>query len=101
MGGVNLDLIRHHAAAIMEASPVKYVREANLHGALFEETQDGSISSADTNFFVDHDEPLQALQLVLDRDISWPFGELTEGHEFLMIVGQPSLGLDERNSSDF
>lgn len=70
----------------MKSSPVEYVQNAQLRGSLFH-PGDGSdlVSCADTGFFVDHDEPLEALTWV--REImDWPLGELLDGHEFIMII---------------
>lgn len=102
---VNLEMIRTHAHAILSSSPVGYVREAKPHGALFEQVQDGSVSSAFTNFYVDHAEPLAALDEVRCKGIPWPFGELPEGHEFLVLVkgkepGRGNRGR-EQESSEF
>lgn len=83
---VKLDFIKEHASELIAASPVDYVRNAKLHGVLFDGAQDGSISSADTKFLVDHTEPLLALELVKGAGINWPFGTLARGHEFLIII---------------
>lgn len=70
----------------MRHSPVEYVQNGRLVGSLFDEaTSDGSVSSADTGFFVDHAEPLQTLNHVKSTS-QWPLGELLEGHEFLMLT---------------
>lgn len=70
----------------MSASPVRYIRDALLHGSLFEDdVTDGSISSIYTGFFVDHTEPDEVLHNVRQSTV-WPFGELAEGCEFLLIV---------------
>jgi hypothetical protein len=37
---------------------------------------DGGISCADTQFWVDHGEPLEALQLIKEKGAIWPFGNL-------------------------
>ncbi len=47
----------------MAGSPIPYVREVRLCGSLFQPdgaSQSGLISGVDTNFFVDHEEPLRA-----------------------------------------
>ena len=46
----------------------------------------GAISSVDTNFFVDHAEPLKALNRVREGGLDWPLGELLDGHEFLLMI---------------
>lgn len=70
----------------MKQSPIEYVGNAVLRGNLFEpDDTSGVISSACTNFFVDHAEPLEALHWVR-QGLSWPLGELLEGHEFLLMI---------------
>lgn len=70
----------------MKVSPVKYVRDAKLQGKLFNpEDTSGRICCVDSGFFVDHQEPLQALAFVRDA-MEWPLGELFDGHEFLLIL---------------
>ncbi len=99
---VDLTMTQDHARAIMDSCPVQYVKEAKLHGSLFGEVDDGSVSCADTQFWVDHEEPLKALDAVRAKGIAWPFGELPEGHEFLVLV--KARGKDSRadkKSSEF
>ncbi|KAJ5894754.1 hypothetical protein N7495_006445 [Penicillium taxi] len=84
---VDLTMTQEHAASIMASSPIKYVRTARLHGSIFDDnTHDGTVSCADTQFWVDHEEPLETLASVRANGIVWPFGELLEGHEFLIMV---------------
>ena len=58
-----------------------------LHGSLFEKdcVPSGAVSTLYTEFYVNHDEPLAALQ-IFKASRKWPLGELLEGHEFLIIV---------------
>ncbi|KAF1351542.1 hypothetical protein EJ07DRAFT_168939 [Lizonia empirigonia] len=83
---VSLNFIKDNAESIMKASPVDYAPNAQLRGSLFH-AEDGSglVSCADTGFFVDHEEPLEALAWVREI-IDWPLGELLGGHEFIMII---------------
>jgi hypothetical protein len=84
---VDLEMTKYHARAVMDTCPVGYVKEAKPRGALFEgDGKDGSISCADTQFCVDHEEPLQALESVREKGSAWRFGELPDGHEFLVLV---------------
>lgn len=70
----------------MKASPVRYVREAKLRGKLFDPKDDsGLVSSVDTGFYVDHEEPLEALAW-LRESMDWPLGELFDGYEFILIL---------------
>ena len=85
----HLEFIHEHANAIMKASPVEYVRNAELRGGLFDPKEiNGAISSVYTELFVDHDEPLQALESVR-KSMEWPLGDLLEGYEFLLILNRP------------
>lgn len=62
-----------------------------LHGSLFnKDCTSGAGSSVFTEFYVDHDEPLAALQVFKERG-KWSddMGELLEGHEFLIILALP------------
>lgn len=77
-------MAKEHGAGIMAASPVKYVRDAKLKGSIFG-IDDGTVCCADTNFWVDHAEPLAILAEVKNK-VTWPFGELPEGCEFLVLV---------------
>ncbi|KAF2871071.1 hypothetical protein BDV95DRAFT_628954 [Massariosphaeria phaeospora] len=81
-----LDFIRQHAGAVMEASPIGYIKNAKLRGSLFDtEETNGAVSSVYTQFFVDHTEPLEALAWVREG-MDWPLGELLDGYEFLFLL---------------
>ncbi|KAI1739674.1 hypothetical protein F4680DRAFT_421165 [Xylaria scruposa] len=82
----SLDFIAKNAGSIMKASPVLYIRDSRLRGALFDDKDStGLVSGVDTEFLVDHDEPLEALNKV--RELwDWPLGELPDGHEYLLII---------------
>ncbi|ORY17093.1 hypothetical protein BCR34DRAFT_622053 [Clohesyomyces aquaticus] len=81
-----LDFIRQHAGAVLEASPVGYIKKAKLRGSLFDaEETNGAVSSVYTQFFVDHTEPLEALAWVREG-MEWPLGDLLGGHEFLFLL---------------
>ncbi|KAF8420715.1 hypothetical protein EV426DRAFT_611905 [Tirmania nivea] len=83
---LDLDYIRDNASGILASSPIEYLRTAKLSGSLFSELDNsGLICGVDTNFFVDHTEPLQALKEVR-RFREWPLGDLIDGCEFLVIV---------------
>lgn len=71
----------------MGASPITYVRDAKLRGSVFTPGDtSGLVSSVDSGFFVDHNEPFEALTRVRRREMHWPLGELFDGYEFLIIV---------------
>ncbi|EFW14307.1 hypothetical protein D8B26_007052 [Coccidioides posadasii str. Silveira] len=83
---VSLNFIAENAEAIMKVSPISYVREAKLCGSLFEpEDPTGLICGVNTGFFVDHEEPLEALKMVKETWV-WPFGDLLDGHEYLLVL---------------
>lgn len=70
----------------MSASPVRYVKEARLHGSLFDPLDTSRlVSSADTGFGVDHAEPLEALAWARGAR-NWPLGDSQDGHEFLLVL---------------
>lgn len=82
---VDLSFIREHAAKALEASPIDYIKSAQLRGDLFQENSDtGAVSSAFTEFYVDHAEPLKALEQFKAKG-RWCLGELQEGHEWLVL----------------
>lgn len=82
---LRLSSIGRYAEEVMNASPIAYVKEAKLRGSVFNrEDTSGLVSSVDSGFFVDHNEPLEALAW-LREDMDWPLGELFDGHEFLLI----------------
>lgn len=69
----------------MEASPIPYIKNATLHGTLFDpEDTTNLVSGVDTSFLVDHKEPLEVLEGVLEI-WQWPLGDLPEGHEYLLL----------------
>ncbi|KIW39876.1 uncharacterized protein PV06_08448 [Exophiala oligosperma] len=86
INSLSSEFIRDHASNVMKLSPVDYIQTARLRGSLFDERDStGAVSSVFTNFFVDHAEPLRALDLVR-KNLHWPLGELLEGHEFLLMI---------------
>jgi hypothetical protein len=81
-----LDFARDHAFGLKAASPVNYVKDATLCGSLFDPSYtSGMVSGVDSHFFVDHDEPLEALAW-FQEDGSWPLGDLRDGCEFLFLL---------------
>jgi len=86
---IDLDFVAKHAEAILACTSVAYLKTAQLHGSLFgEESPDGAVSLANTNFFVDHKEPEAALEEYLAED-KWHLGRLRDGHEYIVIVPLP------------
>jgi hypothetical protein len=71
----------------MARSPIGYVRDAKLYGTLFSDSAtdtNGLVSGVNTEFFVNHGEPLGALAWLQAQD-TWPLGHLPDGHEFLLM----------------
>ena len=83
---MDLSTTKNHATTIMRSCPVPYVSKARTHGSLWEEVRDGSVSCADTGFWVDHEEPIDALRIMGENGVGWTFGDLPEGHEYLVVV---------------
>lgn len=83
---LDLTFSQKHAKSILESSPVGYVKSMELCGSLFgDNCTTGAISTVFTNFYVNHDEPLAALVVYIDKG-KWHLGALLEGHEFLIII---------------
>jgi hypothetical protein len=100
---VDLEMTRTRAAAVMRSCPVRYVRNAKLRGSLFEGGEENVVSCADTAFWVDHGEPLWALDVIKETGVFWPFGRLPDGCEFLILVEAKAAFGDRRqvqNSSE-
>jgi hypothetical protein len=76
------------AGEVMADSPIAYVKQAKLCGSLFQPDGTASdttlVSGVETNFFVDHEEPLSALKWLQGEDL-WPLGDLPDGIEFLLV----------------
>ncbi|KND91832.1 hypothetical protein TOPH_03363, partial [Tolypocladium ophioglossoides CBS 100239] len=82
---VPLDFARQHAADVMAGSPVSYIKGAKLCGSLFHPGDTtGLRCGVDSDFFVDHTEPLEALAWFKEMG-EWPLGDLPDGHEFLLL----------------
>src|ERR1700675_2729979 len=86
LNAINVKFICDNAEKILKDSTVGYLKSAKLRGSLFQENPEpGVISSVDTQFFVDHKEPLAVLQNFREAG-RWCLGELLEGHEFLIML---------------
>ena len=82
---VDLKFCQLNAKFILEASPIEYVQKMMLCGSLFEDNcTTGAVSSVFTNFYVDHEEPLEVLAAYRTRG-QWVLGDL-DGHEYLIIL---------------
>ncbi|CRK32826.1 hypothetical protein BN1708_005928 [Verticillium longisporum] len=83
---VVLDFAQAHAAGVLAASPIEYIQAAKLRGSLFDSRDTGGmVSCVDSGYYVDHDEPFEALAW-FNANGTWPLGDLPDGHEFLLLV---------------
>ncbi|KAJ5392276.1 hypothetical protein N7509_007766, partial [Penicillium cosmopolitanum] len=83
---VDLGFINETASKVLSTSPIPYIRDSKLCGTIFDALDaSGMVSGVNTHFFVDHKEPLEALEVVKDQ-WEWPLGSLPEGHEYLLIL---------------
>ena len=90
---VSLEFIRENAEEVIRASPIPYVREAELHGSIFQPGDlSGLVCGVDTRFFVDHGEPVETLRRVRETRV-WRLGELPEGLEYLLVLPGKTRGL--------
>ncbi|KAE9406871.1 hypothetical protein BT96DRAFT_971631 [Gymnopus androsaceus JB14] len=97
IGHINLDYIAQNAEKILSSSPVNYLQSADLRGRIFgsyaegdTDSDGGVVSAVFTNFFVDHQEPLEVLQKWEEIcHIKWPLGVLLDGYEFLCVFPIP------------
>ncbi|KAG2141220.1 hypothetical protein DEU56DRAFT_734303 [Suillus clintonianus] len=95
---IDLDFIRGHTRGILNASPISYLKTAQLRGTLFEDNCDnGAILSVFTEFYVNHAEPLTVLSQYKKRG-QWYLGELLDGHEFLAIFPIAPVSLVDAES---
>jgi len=86
ISAINLNFIKENTSKILAVTPIPYLKSPILKGGLFQEDpESGVISSIFTQFFVDHDEPLQVLEEYKNRK-EWPLGDLLKEHEFVILV---------------
>ncbi|KAJ5975261.1 hypothetical protein N7481_008968 [Penicillium waksmanii] len=65
---VDLSFISENASEVLSASLVPYIHDSELRGTIFDpHNASGMVSGVDTNFFVDHTEPLEVLGVVKDQ----------------------------------
>jgi len=88
---INTNFIAQHAKEIFDVTPIEYLKDIKLRGELFEDNcTSGAVSCVNTEFYVDHAEPLDALG-VYKQTTGWCLGELPDGHEFLIILPVASV----------
>ncbi|CAN8096746.1 unnamed protein product [Discula destructiva] len=83
---ISLDFIQQNASTFLESSPIEYIRDARPCGSLFEENSNGMVAGVNSGFFVDHEEPLEALSIIQADELHWPLGDLPDGSEFLLLI---------------
>jgi len=83
---LDLDFVKQHAKNIIDSTPIQYLKESKLHGSLFSDVDDSTVSSVNSNFFTDHTKVLEYLNEYLRLGRHWPLGALLEGHEFFIVV---------------
>ncbi|KIM91127.1 hypothetical protein PILCRDRAFT_1330 [Piloderma croceum F 1598] len=82
---IDLDFIHTNAEKVLTASNISYLKSAQPCGTLFQVDCDtGAVSSMFTEFYVDHEEPLEVLDKFKAHG-QWCLGELLEGHEYLAL----------------
>ena len=82
--GLDLKFTTRLGKQILLSSPVEYVSTARAFGEVFGD--EGTVSSAFTNFGVDHAEPDEVLATILEEKRKWPLGRLLPGHEYLVTI---------------
>jgi hypothetical protein len=88
---VDLNFIHDIAADVLASSPIDYLRDVQLSGRLFVEGDSrGAVSCVFTKFYVEHREPLEALEKFKAKG-QWCLGELLDGHEYLALFPVPAL----------
>ncbi|KDR74084.1 hypothetical protein GALMADRAFT_250837 [Galerina marginata CBS 339.88] len=87
INSIDTSFIQENAEKVIRSSPIEYVKTAELRGSLFRDEDIGSgiVSSVDTQFYVDHGEPLEALKEFKSKG-PWRLGDLQDGHEFLVMA---------------
>ena len=91
---VDMDFICDNAAKILATSDVIYLKSVQLCGLIFEaDCNTGAVLSVVTEFYVNHDEALKALDKFKVCG-PWCLGDLPDGHEYLVIF--PSLPLSHK-----
>ncbi|KAF5376482.1 hypothetical protein D9615_008640 [Tricholomella constricta] len=87
---VDLDFIRLEAKNILKDATVEYLKSAVLKGSIFEEgPEPGVVSTVFTQFYVDHAEPIAALE-GFRKNHGWCLDDLPDGYEFLAVVRLPN-----------
>ncbi|KAI0691088.1 hypothetical protein C8T65DRAFT_670824 [Cerioporus squamosus] len=66
---VDLQFIATHAQGVLKSTTIEYLKTAELRGSLFQPSvTNGTVSSVYTQFFVDHAEPQEALNVYVEQN---------------------------------
>ncbi|KAN0111754.1 hypothetical protein V8E52_008134 [Russula decolorans] len=63
VNAIDTNFISQHAQEIFSVTPIEYLKNIKLRGNLFENCSSDIVSCAYTEFYVDHNEPLEALKV--------------------------------------
>ncbi|KAI0685879.1 hypothetical protein C8T65DRAFT_773272 [Cerioporus squamosus] len=96
---VDLQFIATHAQGVLKSTTIEYLKTAELRGSLFQPSvTNGTVSSVYMQFFVDHAEPQEALNVYVEQN-RWVLGALLDGHEFLLLLPVSPVSPTSRSSS--
>ena len=85
----DLDFIKKYVRHAFTTCNIEYLIGKNLVGKLFGNESDETVALVDSEFYIDHTKPVQALAN-LPSYIYWPLGKLLEGHEFVALFSVSS-----------
>lgn len=78
---VNLNIVREQARCVIDAFLVQYVKNSKLKRIIFKENSlDESVAQIPRSW-------LTMASGIKEWGVKWPFSDLPEGCEFLMLVG--------------
>lgn len=96
---LDLKFTQSEIRAVLDTTPIEYIKSAEPRGSLFEggvgsgeDTAERPVCTLFTSFFVDRTEPTETLarwKAGLGNEVSWPLGDLPEGHEYLVLLKAP------------
>lgn len=93
------NFIRTHITRIINLCNIPYLIDKPLIGSLFQQIRqpgDDVRLQINTEFYIDHAEPLEALSN-LPVDVEWSLGSLLEGCEFIVVF---SVGSSRKKNYD-
>jgi hypothetical protein len=98
---IDLKFIVDHAEDLIEVCNVPYISHAQLIGSIFNKQSlsifnEQTVSLINTDFFVDHKEPLELLKNLGKK---WILGSLLDGHEFFVVFPTTSVRRSKTHSN--